>query len=173
MPQLKMNLISVGALKVLDLEVSIRGGVLNMIKGSMVVMKGVWHNNFYYLKSNTVTGKVVTSIDLDDDCIRLWHMRLHTGEIFFASSSKASLCNHYFVSFIDDYSKRYWVYTLKYKEKVLELFVEWRRNMKKNTWRKIKVLHSENDGEYTNDPFLQRCHNEGIKRYFTVRETLQ
>ena len=32
--------------------------------------------------------------------------------------------NHYFVTFIDDYSRQCWVYTMKYKEKVLELFVE-------------------------------------------------
>ena len=40
-PQLKRNLISVGALKILGLEVSIRDGVLKMVKGSMVVLKGV------------------------------------------------------------------------------------------------------------------------------------
>ena len=40
-PQLKMNLISVGALKTLGVEVSIRDGVLKMIKGSMVILKGV------------------------------------------------------------------------------------------------------------------------------------
>ena len=38
--QLKKNLISVGALKVLGLEVSIRYRVFKMIKGSMVVLKG-------------------------------------------------------------------------------------------------------------------------------------
>jgi len=32
--------------------------------------------------------------------------------------------NHYFVTFIDDYSKRCWVYTMKHKGKVLELFLE-------------------------------------------------
>ena len=32
--------------------------------------------------------------------------------------------NHYFVSFIDDYSRRYWVYTMKHEGEVLELFVE-------------------------------------------------
>ena len=40
-PQLKRNLISVGALKALGLEVSIKNGVLKMIKGSMVILKGV------------------------------------------------------------------------------------------------------------------------------------
>ena len=39
-PQLKRNLISVGALETLGLMVSIRDSVLKMIKGSMVVMKG-------------------------------------------------------------------------------------------------------------------------------------
>ena len=40
-PQLKMNLIYVGALKILGLEISIKDGVLKMIKGSMVVLKSV------------------------------------------------------------------------------------------------------------------------------------
>ena len=40
-PQLKRNLISVGALKTLGLVTSIRDGVLKMTKGSMVVMKGI------------------------------------------------------------------------------------------------------------------------------------
>jgi len=40
-PQLKRNLISVGALEALGLKVSIRDGVLKMIKGSMVILKGV------------------------------------------------------------------------------------------------------------------------------------
>jgi len=79
--QLKRNLISVGALKTLSLEVSIRDGVLKMTKGSMVVMKGVRRNNLYYLKGSTVTNKVAISIDSDDDSIRLWHMRLrHTSK---------------------------------------------------------------------------------------------
>ena len=62
--------------------------------------------------------------------------------------------NHYFVSFIDDYSRLCWVYTMKYKKKVLELFVKWKRNMEKTTERKIKVLYLDNGGEYTSDPFL-------------------
>ena len=44
-PQLKMNLISVGALEALGLVISIRDGVIKMIKGSMVVMKGICRDN--------------------------------------------------------------------------------------------------------------------------------
>jgi len=45
--------------------------------------------------------------------------------------------------------------------------------MEKNTRRKIKVLCSDNEGEYTSDPFLQLCRDEGIERHFIVRETPQ
>ena len=58
-PQLKRNLISVGALETLGLRVSIRGGVLKMTKGSMVVLKGVRQNNLYYLKDSTVIGQMM------------------------------------------------------------------------------------------------------------------
>jgi len=41
--------------------------------------------------------------------------------------------NHYFITFIDDYSRRCWVYIMKHKVEVLELFVEWKKNMEKST----------------------------------------
>ena len=70
-PQLKRNLISVGALKILGLKVSIRDGVLKMTKGSIVVLKSVRRNNLYYLKGSIVTGQVATSTNSDDDSNRL------------------------------------------------------------------------------------------------------
>jgi len=75
-PQLKRNLISVGALETLGLVVSIRDGVLKMTKDSMVVMKGVRRNNLYYLKGSTVTGQVATSIFANNVCTHVWHMSL-------------------------------------------------------------------------------------------------
>jgi len=88
-PQLKRNLISVGALKTLGLDVSIKDGVLKATKSSMVVLKGVRQNNLYYLKGSTVTGQMATSTDLDDDSTRLWHMSLgHIGEKSLQSLAK-------------------------------------------------------------------------------------
>jgi len=80
-PQLKRNLIFVGALKTLGLEVSIKDEILKMTKSLMMVLKGVRWNNIYYLKGSTITGQVATYIDSDDDSTRLRHMRLgHIGE---------------------------------------------------------------------------------------------
>ena len=53
-PQVKMNLISVGTLKALGHGVSIRD-VLKMTRGLMVVLKGVRRNNLYYLMGSTIT----------------------------------------------------------------------------------------------------------------------
>jgi len=61
---------------------------------------------------------------------------------------------------------------MKHKEEVLELFVEWKKNLE-STGRKIKVLQSDNGGEYKSDPFLKLCRDKGIVRHFTVRETPQ
>jgi len=80
--------------------------------------------------------------------------------------------NHYFVTLIDDSSRRCLVYTMKHKEEVLKLFVKWKKNMEKSTGRKIKVLWSDNGGEHKSDPFLKLCRDESIVRYFTVRKTI-
>ena len=45
--------------------------------------------------------------------------------------------------------------------------------MEKNTGRKIMVLYSDNEEEYTSDLFLKLYHDENIERHFIVRETLQ
>jgi len=76
------------------------------------------------------------------------------------------------VSFVNDYSRRNWVYTMLHKNEVLDIFVVWRR-MELQTGRKIKILRSDNGGEYKSDPFLQLCRDEGIERHFTIKETPQ
>ena len=60
---------------------------------------------------------------------------------------------------------------MKHKGEILQLFVEWKKNLEKSMGRKIKVLQSDNKGEYKSDPFLKLCHDEGIDKHFTVRET--
>jgi len=45
--------------------------------------------------------------------------------------------------------------------------------LERSTRRKIKVLRSDNGGEYKLDLFLKLCRDEGIDMHFTVRETPQ
>ncbi|KAH9706402.1 hypothetical protein KPL70_012195 [Citrus sinensis] len=46
--------------------------------------------------------------------------------------------SHYFVTFIDDFSIRVWVYTIRAKDEVLEIFVKWKKLVETQTGRKIK-----------------------------------
>ena len=58
---------------------------------------------------------------------------------------------HYFVTFVDDFSRRVWVYMLKSKDEVLETFLVWKKMVENQTRRKIKVLRSDNGTEYRNE----------------------
>ena len=80
---------------------------------------------------------------------------------------------HYFVTFVDDFSRRVWVYTLKSKDEVFETFLVWKKMVENQTWRNIKVLRSDNGTEYRNDQFSIFCKKEGIPRHFTVKDPPQ
>jgi hypothetical protein len=55
----------------------------------------------------------------------------------------------YYVSFIDDYSRKTWAYFLKSKDEVFEKFKEFKALIENLSKRKIKILRSDNGGEYT------------------------
>jgi hypothetical protein len=52
------------------------------------------------------------------------------------------------VSFIDDYSRRTWVYFLITKSNMFSQFKEFKALMENQTSRKIKVLRTDNGGEF-------------------------
>lgn len=64
--------------------------------------------------------------------------------------STKSLGGHlYYVTFIDDHSRKTWIYLLNSKGEVFENFQEFKAKVDNLTKRKIKVLRSDNGGEYT------------------------
>ncbi|GJX41309.1 gag-pol polyprotein, partial [Tanacetum coccineum] len=79
----------------------------------------------------------------------------------------------YFVSFIDDYSRRCWVYPIKKKSDVFEVFKVYKARVELDSEKNIKCLRTDNRGEYTGDEFDTFCRQEGIKRQFTTAYTPQ
>ncbi|KAH9650921.1 hypothetical protein KPL70_026553 [Citrus sinensis] len=79
----------------------------------------------------------------------------------------------YIVTFIDDYSRRYWVYPIKKKSDVFPVFKEYKARVELESGKKIKCLRTDNGGEYTDGEFLAFCKQEGIQRQFTVAYTPQ
>lgn len=70
----------------------------------------------------------------------------------------------YLVTFIDDYSKKTWVYFLKTKDEVFSGFQEFKALVENAIGKKIKVLCSDNKGEYTDSGIIGFYAKEGIKR---------
>ena len=52
--------------------------------------------------------------------------------------------SRYYVTFIDDYSRKVWVYFLKQKFEVFSKFKLWKADVENQTGRKVKYLRSDN-----------------------------
>jgi transposase InsO family protein len=78
----------------------------------------------------------------------------------------------YFVTFIDDFSRKVWVYVLKTKDQVLSVFKQFQVSVERETEKKIKCLHTDNGGEYIG-PFDAYCKEQGIRHRFTPLKTPQ
>jgi hypothetical protein len=74
----------------------------------------------------------------------------------------------YYVLFIDDHSQKMWIYFLKTKDGVLARFQEFKAQVENLVGRRIKVLRSDNGGEYTSRDFNDFCIEARIKREYIV-----
>ncbi|GJV12795.1 retrovirus-related pol polyprotein from transposon TNT 1-94 [Tanacetum coccineum] len=153
-PKLKKNIISVGNLESKGFEVRAKDGVMKIISGVLIVMKGIRKiNNTYHYKGRTVVGTVAVVTDGDRNS---WHMRLgharekslnlliKQGLLKGLSSCKLDLCEHC----INGKMTR----------------VKFRTTIHKT---------QDNGGEYKNNIFTKFYKDEGIIRHFTVRHTPQ
>ena len=68
------------------------------------------------------------------------------------------------ISFIDEFSRKTWVYFMKNKDKVFSKFKEFKTLIKNHTEKKIKTIQSDNGGEFTSNEFKELCKESGIKR---------
>ena len=81
--------------------------------------------------------------------------------------------NRYFILFIDDFTRMTWVYFLKQKSEVFEVFRKFKLFVENQSGRTIKVLRSDNGKEYTSNQFTKYCEEEGIGRQLSVGYTPQ
>lgn len=79
----------------------------------------------------------------------------------------------YYVTFIDDFSRKTWIYFIKTKDKVFNKFHEFKAKVDNLTERKIKFLRSDNGGEYAFKDFSDFCKEVGIKREQIIRYNCQ
>ena len=74
----------------------------------------------------------------------------------------------YYISFIYDFSRKVWVYVMKAKSEAFARFKEWRALVENESGKSLKILRSDNAGEYVSGVFLDYCKHNGIRRHFTT-----
>ena len=79
----------------------------------------------------------------------------------------------YFMTFIDDFSHRTWVYFLKNKFEAFEKKIERKALAEKECGHYIKVLRSDRGGEYLSNMFVNFCRQNDINKELTTSYTLQ
>src|ERR1044072_874825 len=59
--------------------------------------------------------------------------------------------NIYFVSFVDEQSRKLWTYPLRLKSDVFETFKKFKVFVKKQSWKNVKILRIDGGGEFTSN----------------------
>jgi transposase InsO family protein len=88
------------------------------------------------------------------------------------SSPSFSRCK-YFLTFIDNFSIRTWVYFLKLKSEVFDKFLAYKALAEKKYRRQIQNLRTDNGGEYVNNNFTSYFTTQGIQMKQTISYTPQ
>ena len=78
----------------------------------------------------------------------------------------------YFVTFIDDHSRKVWAFPLKSKDQVFGVFKHFHASVEREKGRKLKCVRSDNGGKYRG-PFEEYCREHGIRFEKTVPKTPQ
>ena len=81
--------------------------------------------------------------------------------------------SQYFMSIVDDYSRRVWVYFLKHKNEAFAKFKEWKVLVENQTSCKIKNLRTDNGLQFCCKEFNDFCSKNGTTIHRTCSDTPQ
>lgn len=79
----------------------------------------------------------------------------------------------YILTFIDDFSRKVWVYFLSEKSKTFATFKIYKSLVEKESNALICCLHTDRGGEFTSNEFNDFCKVNGISRQLTASYTPQ
>ncbi|CAM8910357.1 unnamed protein product [Rhodiola kirilowii] len=75
----------------------------------------------------------------------------------------------YFITFIDDYSRKTWIYFLQEKSDAFSAFKSFKALAENEVGRNIKILRTDRGGEYLSREFQSFCETQGTRRQLTAR----
>jgi transposase InsO family protein len=74
----------------------------------------------------------------------------------------------YILTFIDDCTRRSWIYLIRSKDEVFHWFKVWRAMVEVQSGHKVKVLRSDGGGEYISNIMKTWMAGEGVIQEFTI-----
>uniref|UniRef100_A0A146LH62 Retrovirus-related Pol polyprotein from transposon TNT 1-94 n=3 Tax=Lygus hesperus TaxID=30085 RepID=A0A146LH62_LYGHE len=77
----------------------------------------------------------------------------------------------YMMIFVDDYTRKIFVYILRYKNQAFSTFLKVKALLENETNSKIKVLRTDNGTEYVNSEFSDFLEKSGIRHEVTIPHT--
>ncbi|KAK9941415.1 hypothetical protein M0R45_018018 [Rubus argutus] len=153
------------------------------------------HLNFSGLKTlsqkNMVTGlpQIIPPIKICEECVvgkqhreqfpkgKAWRaqrpLELIHSDICGPINPTSNGEKRYFISFIDDYSRKAWVYFLQNKSEAFRAFKSFKALVEKEAGRSIKTLRTDRGGEFMSQEFANFCAEHGIRRQLTAAYTPQ
>ncbi|GJW94643.1 zinc finger, CCHC-type containing protein [Tanacetum coccineum] len=167
-------------------------GKVKAINSSRFVLSGTRRDCVCSLDGHAVAGELNASVEEKDSLTQIWCKRLgHINEAGLHVLEKQELFGkkslelwglsqveslggkRYFLSIVDDYSRRVWVYILRFKHEAFGKFKEWKQLVENQIGRTVKKLRTDNGLEFCNREFKQLCTEGGIARHLTVVGTPQ
>ncbi|CAA7014375.1 unnamed protein product [Microthlaspi erraticum] len=79
----------------------------------------------------------------------------------------------YFLTMIDNYSRKVWIYFQKTKDEAYQNFADWKVLVENQTGKKLKCLRTDNGLEFCNQQYDKLCRESGVKRHKTCLYTPQ
>ncbi|GKE61689.1 retrotransposon protein, putative, ty1-copia subclass, partial [Tanacetum coccineum] len=151
-----------GTLEKEGYTVKMQSGKIKVINGSRVVLCGTRKDNCVYsLDGHAVAGKSHrVSFGVGRHTTQGVIDYVHS-DLWGPSQVESLGGKRYFLSIVDDYSRRVWVYILRFKHEAFGKFKEWKQLVGNQTGRTVKKVRTDNGLEF--------WYPEGVKGYRLYR----
>jgi transposase InsO family protein len=171
------------------------------LRGEAVMSRALWHRRLCHIGADrleqAIMGKVATRLVVESDapvpthcepCIRGKHHRdpfpqrashratlfperihsdLHQLPVLTSSGFR------YWLLFIDDYSRYFWIYLLRKKSETFDAFTQFKAMAEKQFDKSILCLHDDKGGEFIGIKWDAFFAQHGIRREHTVKVSPQ
>ncbi|KAL2251361.1 UNVERIFIED_CONTAM: Retrovirus-related Pol polyprotein from transposon TNT 1-94 [Sesamum indicum] len=145
-----------------------------------------------FLKKGGILSENIEKLDFCDDCVLGKHHKMHFpaspspnpsmstyildyvhADVWGPSNVPTHGGNRYFLSIMDNFSRKVFVFLMKHKSEVFEKFEKWRVLVENQTGKMLKSLRTDNGLEFCNQSFSEMCDKHDIKKHKTSPYTPQ